>query len=609
MELRKEWKWLVLLAVVCGIAFSGAVGGEFIYDDVRQIERNGLIQDNSLIWKALTSDVWAAKGGGSITVSNNWRPLLTAWQIVNFRLFGPEPAGWHVTNIILHAGVCILVFGLLRRLELSAAAAFSVALVFAVHPVHVECVAWITGFPDMLFSLFFLGSLWMAVIYRQNGSLLFLALTVLLYGLALGTKEIGILCLPIYYLVLAGERPEGSKVRAIAVPLVSLAAVAAVYLVLRWYILGFISRSPDDAPSLAATVVTLPLIFAFYLRQIFFPYWMAFNYPVGPVGYPTFLNFILPALISAAVLTALLIVGKKIEKARIGIAIFLLPLIPAMNVTAFSADQMVHDRYIYLPLLGILMVLVLVAAKYVSDRTLVAAAVVISIPLMAQTFQYSKAVATEVSVWERTAQVDDSSFTMTQLGAALTDAGRPEEAIDAYTRALNKKAAPRAYLGRGMNLMKLQRFEEAESDLAKAMYFQDERIEPIALYQTYRTLGMTYVEQGKHNEAIRLFSSGRNVLPMYAAAMTVDLSIVLYQTGQKETALRELERVRDRARNELLPESKEVFFRLGSLYLEAGMKNEARAALAEYLDASRTFTNRYTQEYRAEAERILGTLK
>ena len=609
MEFRKEWKWLVLLAVVCGIAFSGAVGGEFIYDDVRQILRNGLIQDNSLIWKALTSDVWASKGGGSITVSNNWRPMLTAWQIVNFRLFGTEPAGWHVTNIILHAAVCILVYGLLRRLTFSVAAAFSFALVFAVHPVHVECVAWITGFPDALFSLFFLGSLWMAVSYRQTGSILFLTLTVLLYALALGTKEIGILCLPIYYLVLASESPEGSKVRAIVVPLASLAAVAAVYLVLRWYILGFISRSPDDAPSLAATLVTLPLIFAFYLRQIFFPYWVAFNYPVLPVGHPTFLNFILPALISVAVLAGLFFIGKKIEKTRIGIAIFLLPLIPAMNVTAFSADQMVHDRYLYLPLLGMLIVLVLVAAKYVSDRTLVTAAVLMSIPLTAQTFLYSRSVATEVSVWERAAQVDDSSFTMTQLGAALTDAGRAEEAIEAYTKAINKKAAPRAYLGRGMNLMKLQRFEEAESDLSKAMYFPGERIEPLALYQTYRTLGMTYIEQGKNDEAARLFASGRSVLPMYTAAMTVDLAIVLYQSGKKDVALRELERVRTHARTELLPESKEVFFRLGSLYYEAGMKDEARAALTEYIDASRTFSNRYTQEYRAESERLLGTLK
>jgi tetratricopeptide (TPR) repeat protein len=190
----------------------------------------------------------------------------------------------------------------------------------------------------------------------------------------------------------------------------------------------------------------------------------------------------------------------------------------------------------------------------------------------------------------------------------LTDAGRAEEAIDAYTKAINKKPAPRAYLGRGMNLMKQQRFEEAERELSKAINFPGERIEPLALFQTYRTLGLTYLEQGKSDEAARLFSSGRSVLPMYAAALTVDLAIVLYKSGKKEAALRELERVRARARAELLPESKEVFFRLGSLYFEAGMKDEARAALVEYMDASRTFSNRYTPEYRAAAERVLQAL-
>ncbi len=85
---KYELKWVLPIVAVCFMVFANALGGEFVYDDVRQILGNQLIQDNSLIWKALTSDVWAFKGDGSLAASNYWRPTFTAWSILNFRLFG-----------------------------------------------------------------------------------------------------------------------------------------------------------------------------------------------------------------------------------------------------------------------------------------------------------------------------------------------------------------------------------------------------------------------------------------------------------------------------------------------------------------------------------------
>ena len=137
MRLRAEWRWTVPLLLACALVFANSLGGEFVYDDTRQVVQNTLIQDNGLIWKALTSDVWAFKGDGSVVTSNYWRPTFTAWQIINFRLFGLNPLGWHVLNLILHCGVCLLAFASLRRWEYSAPIAFVIALILAVHPVQV----------------------------------------------------------------------------------------------------------------------------------------------------------------------------------------------------------------------------------------------------------------------------------------------------------------------------------------------------------------------------------------------------------------------------------------------------------------------------------------
>ena len=163
------------------------------------------------MWKALTSDVWAFKGDGTQAASNYWRPTFTAWHIINFRLFGMNPLGWHVTNLLLHAGVCVLAYALLRRWAFSVIIAFSIAILFAIHPVHVESVAWISGSPDLLFSLAFLASLWFAQTYAETGKTNALILTILLYALALGAKEIGIVCLPIYYFALTGTETKPKK--------------------------------------------------------------------------------------------------------------------------------------------------------------------------------------------------------------------------------------------------------------------------------------------------------------------------------------------------------------------------------------------------------------
>src|SRR5204863_1586810 len=108
----------------------------------------------------------------------------------------------------------LMAYALLRRWAFSAAAAFTIALIFAVHPVHVESVAWIAGSPDLLFSLAFLGSLWFATSYRESRSNNHLMLTALLYAVALGAKEIGIVCLPIYYFVLIENPREEKKKKA-----------------------------------------------------------------------------------------------------------------------------------------------------------------------------------------------------------------------------------------------------------------------------------------------------------------------------------------------------------------------------------------------------------
>lgn len=608
MKIRSELKWILPLIAVCIAVFANSLSGEFVYDDTRQIVRNTLIQDNSLFWKALTSDVWAFKGDGTQAASNYWRPTFTLLNIVCFRLFGMSPVGWHVVNVLLHAGVCVLGFLLLRRWQFAGVVAFAITLIFAVHPTRVESVAWIAGSPDLLFSLSLLGSLWFATSYRTSRSNKHLLLMAGCYITALGAKEVAILCLPIYYFLLADDAGEAEPLD-LKIPLLTIASAAILYFVIRLNIIGAVTLPPPDAVDAGPAILSIPSMFAFYLKQIFFPLWIAVNYPVRPVTEISFSNFLLPLGVSLAALGALVYFARNSNKVRIAAAIFLLPLAPAMNAMAFPPDQIVHDRYLYLPLFGFLMLVVPIAAKYLSEKVLLTAGCLIAAVFAVQTVRYNTAWASDLTLWTWTRQVDDSAITLLQLGSALNEANKYEEAINSYSEAIEKAPSMRAYYGRGRNLNSLKRYAEAEKDLVAALNTPKLGQDAYAVYQVYESLGITYLEQKKYEQAVRNFLEARKELPIYAAALSEKLAVAHYQAGNKSDALRELEANVVQSRREMLPESKNVVFRLGLLYAEMGRKEEARGALNEYLRSTATFNDKSTLGYRTQAIRALESLR
>ncbi len=621
MKIRDELKWVVPIVVACVLVFANSLGGEFVYDDMRQILRNALIQDNTLFWTALTSDVWAFKGDATVAASNYWRPTFTAWHIINFKLFGSEPFGWHVLNVLLHTGVCVLAFLLLRRWAFSVMSALAITLIFAVHPVHSESVAWISGSPDVLFALAFLGSLWFFQSFTESRSSHHLGLAVVFYAVALGAKEIGIVCLPIYYFMLMrdpaetddGEPQKGKKKRRKAgdnnTPLAILAGTAVAYFLIRWSILGAVSRPPDDAVSMGDAILSVPAMFAFYLRQVFFPYWMSINYPLSPVSQIGLTTFVFPLAISLMALGGVIYLALRGARERIAAGLFLLPLIPAMNAMAFPTEHMVHDRYLYLPLLGILMLLVPLATKLVNERYVLAAAGVVSVVLGIQTFLYNRSWENEITLWSAAKTVDDSAFTSTQYGSALADLERFDESISAYTDAIKKRPGARGYLGRARALLRLKRYPEAESDLKAALDLPLESTDLYTLYQTYEALGIVYNDQRKYAEAARTFVEAREKLPIYAASLTVKLAIVLYQSNQKDQALSELEQWKAQAAREMLPESKSLYLRLGMLYAQQNRNEEARREIVEFLNTTSTYNDKKILAERVQAAKFLESLK
>ncbi|HEY0544386.1 MAG TPA: hypothetical protein VGC91_03235 [Pyrinomonadaceae bacterium] len=624
-RLRREWLVLLPALLLGALLYANTLHGQFVYDDRPQIARNILIQDSSNLWRAMFSDVWAFKRGDAAAVSNYWRPSFILWLIINFQLFGLDTFGWHLLNILLHVGVIALAFFLLRRLKVSLWVAGAIAALFAAHPSHTESVAWLSGSPDLILSLALLASMWFVSLLGKERKPLRWTLAIALYVIALGAKEIAIFYpLIVFVMLWRPEREYGevglpfSKALRMAAP---FAGVAVLYFIVRQAILGQLAQWPEGGAGATSAILSAPMVFAFYLRQIIFPYWLGPSYPTRAVSFSNISlgNFVVPLIVSLVAIGAMLWLAFRGKLARIGLALFVLPLVPAMTIGAFDPEQIVHDRYLYLPLLGFLMMLVPAVAALLERAKLADAnhrawlifafALALCVPLSAQTFRYNRAWLSNEALWQWALKTDpNASMNYIQYGAELYDQKRFDESAEAYARSLQIRQQNLGYLGRGTSLVELKRYDEAERDLRMVIQKPTERVPSYTMYQAYEALAIAYERQQKLTEAANLLAEARNRLPQYRAALTEKLAIILYSGGQKNEAYAQLQSVRAQAKQETLPESRFVLYRIGLLAGELGQAGEARSAFEEFLAATKDMQDEEFKQTRAEVTDALSRL-
>ena len=622
---KKSLVFLIILAVAAFAVFANAINGDFVYDDNRQILQNPLIQSPTLYGKAIISDVWAFKGDGTTAGSNYYRPTFVAWLILNFQMFGADSFGWHLTNILLHVGVCLLGFLLLRRWTDNEYLAFAISLIFAVHPVHTESVAWISGSPDLLLSLFVLASLWFAENVAEKyanenspvGKSIFgkypdLILALFFYTFALGSKESAILCFPLFYLIFAKSVGKPTALR-LTIPFL---VAAILYFLVRLFVLGVISLPVDEGVSLSSTILTIPAMFVFYLKQICFPLHLGVNHSLRPVTEISLIAFIFPLTISFAAIGLFYLLAKKSFVQKTGVWIFILTLLPAMNATAFSFEQIVHDRYLYLPLLGFLMMIFPYIAQLFeknfsakAQSLLVLFAILLAVPLAVKTFFYNRVWTSGLALWSHAVTIDDkSAFNWSQLGANLSEQNQTEKAIEAYNNSIDVRPSALAYMGIARNFTVQKRYEEAVWNLKTVVEMPSAKVNAYTLFQAYEALAIALSEQNNIAETERYLLEARQRLPMYFAAITEKLAVVLYRQNRREEALKELENAKNQAKIEFLPASKTVLLRLGMLYAEIGRKEEAKSVLQEYLKLTAPLHDKITVGDRKQALDLLKSL-
>jgi protein O-mannosyl-transferase len=483
--------------VACGaaaLAYVATLGFGFVYDDTPQILKNPAIQAWSSVPRYFTEHVWAAIYPNS--TGNYYRPLFLLWLRLNYAVFGTDAAGWHSTSIAGHVVATWLVFRLALKISSDRLIALVTALVFAVHPAHVENVAWISGATDPLLTCFVLASLLAYASFHESRRWSSAVLSLVFFAFALLAKETAVV-VPVLIFFFALISPGGagkqtvvetggpedeSRAKRLSTAIracIPYLLVLAIYVAVRLRALGKWSRA-SALVSWREVVLTWPAVLWFYAKHLVWPLreseFYALDY-VSHVGGKLVLRPLVMLVIAAALLLWLLRHVARKDVAWFAVVLVIVPLLPVLDLRSLTAGDIVHDRYLYLPSIGFA-ILVGLAIREIERRTsgrwrIVQAGITAAIVLgyasltIADEMQWSN----DIALYTRGLESAPANLTVRDnLANALLAAGKPERAIPLYLEVLHRNPSFwRSNYNLGFAYYKTGNFTGAETYLQRAI--------------------------------------------------------------------------------------------------------------------------------------------
>lgn len=440
----------VLSGALAALAFLNSLDNGFAYDDLPIIQENPAIQSLETLPEAVMSPYWPGEYGRGLGL---WRPLTTGVYGLQWALWGGAPVGFHLVNVLLHAGVTAMAVLVLGQV-LPVGSALLAGLLFAVHPVHVEAVSNVVGMAELLSAFFFL--LACLIIQRRGRRLgLWSLLTVLsLYALAFLTKESAVTLLGVVLLLDSTQvdlrsRELGRYLRDRWPLYGGMAVVAGLLLLARYRILGSLARpfAPlgadllEQIPRIWTVASTWPHVF----RLLFFPKDLSSDY--SPAVIPISMGWNLANVLGVLLVLATLVLalaswrrgsaGRGLASSRAlgwGVVWFVITISPTSNLV-FLSGILLSERTLYLPSVGFVAALAWLLMRFRQERPRLALSLILLIlSLMA------------VRSWTRTPTWKDNLEVFNTLVADHPEAGRSQWVLgDVYFQVGRVSEALRSY--------------------------------------------------------------------------------------------------------------------------------------------------------------------
>ncbi|HYV93300.1 MAG TPA: tetratricopeptide repeat protein [Chitinophagales bacterium] len=362
-----------------------------------------------------------------------YRPLLLDSFILNYHISDENIRGWHIVNVILHLIAVLLLFLLLKKVGLDVLSSFLLTLIFAVHPMLSQAVAWIPGRNDTLLAIFVFSFLIGAIEYANTKKIPWLVLQCLALLAALFTKETAVFAAPVaWMLIIFLKKRNPAKILAswfdrTSIMLYSSWLIAGVI----WFVIRSQATLKNSELQFGDVLKTFPTrlpVLIQYLGKIFLP----LNLNVFPITQDTTYIY---GIISVFILALIIFLSPNRDWRVIvaGIAIYILLFIPALLVPASLNDQDFEHRA-YLPMFGILITLsqTVLLKNNLKQSTLIIGGIALCVVLSIVNLNHQKNFKTPLTFWTAAQKSSPhSAYATMMLGARLdsVDHKRGEELI------------------------------------------------------------------------------------------------------------------------------------------------------------------------------------
>ena len=572
--------YIAILIIVCLslLNYLNSLSNKFVYDDEFVIVNNYFIKTWDNFPRLFNKDYFR------YAEELSYRPVVTLSYFIDYSIWGLNPFGFHLTNLLLHTLNSVLIFFLFTYFLNNRTVSFVAALLFVCHPILSETVNAISYREDLLTATFFIAAFILYIktskrddlVLKQNSN----TKTRLLYSaslicslFAVFSKEMAII-LPalifLYDFVLTKKKDLPHK---LIHNYIGYILIAIFYLIIRFVILYSPVEAQTSYPSNSVLInaMTMTKVIAYYMELFFLPLSLCADYVMPHASFLD-ISFILSLLLVCSVI---LIAYKLYTYSKIvffSIAWFSVSLLPVLNIVPI--ENIIAERYLYLPILGLCMsygrfLQIHTKFKNYQKYTIIILLILILLPLSLKTIKRNKIWMEQSVLWTDTVRTSPNSFKAhNNLGNFYRDAGMLDESIIEFKRALSLyDDYINAHNNLGVTYRKKGMLKEALTEYQKAL-----KLNPNYAY-AHNNLGVLYAKLNYLDLSIVEFQKAISIMPYYFDAHN-NLGATYLRKGLHEKAIAEfLETIKYNNRHA------DAYYNLSAAYLSSNQLNKALDAI------------------------------
>ena len=492
----KQWLWVLFCLACAVIAYRGIFTADFV-----GLDDNVYVSQNRIVQEGLSRE--GVRWAFTAIHASTWQPLVWLSYMLDTSLQGFSPSSFHRTNLLLHLINTVLLFVLARKLTKNQVAAAIATLLFAIHPVHVESVAWIAERKGLISMAFGCLSLLAYMTYAESGKQRDFITAWITMALGLMAKPM-LIPLPALYLLIDfwpvrrfqpkdDIRQQVTALLTEKIPFLILSLGSSLITSYAQYRGG--SFLGLDTISLWGRISNAAISIWRYLWHLLYPVRLSVFYP-HPVHWPLWISLL--AILALLLCGYLLVRIRKTAPALVwGAVWFLAALLPVLGFNQFGWHAMA-DRFLYLPAVGLYLALGMILAKAYQrlKRPITLLGLVLVVLMAIQTHRQTTYWQNSITLFQRAVEVTRDNWVMyNSLGTALSHAGQYQEATQHFEKSLelNPENA-KALFNLGHVRFVQERWDEAAELFQKSLALETN-------YQARFNLAVTHTRRGATQEA------------------------------------------------------------------------------------------------------------